>query len=336
MGRATVGDVAKLAGVSTATVSRVLTGSVPVSPALRDRVQAAAESLEYSVNEVARALRRDRTSTVGIVVPDLSNPFFTALVDRVESGLQELGLSLHVCSSSGDVAIEASRVTSLRQSQVEVLVVTPVDVHASGASLHDAESTIPLIQLDQFAEGVDSDWVGTDEPHGMHLVLDHLATQGVRSAAYVGARLTGSSAVSRYDAVREAAAERGIALDSDPALLGEFSLEWGVEAGGRIAAGALPDAVVCAADVIALGVLQAFDAQGVRVPEDTLLTGFDDIPLSAHPRLDLTTVRQPLEQIALRTVELVDELRRDHTARTPVHEAIRPDLVVRASSRRRA
>lgn len=334
-GRARIGDVAKLAGVSTATVSRVLTGSVPVSPQLREQVLAAAERLDYSVNAAARALRSDRTSSVGIVVPDLTNPFFTALVDQVERGLRDLHLSLHVCSSAGDVDIERDRVRSLQQSQVEVLVVTPVDHAASGEVLREVASSIPLVMLDQVATDVDSDWVGTDESEGMHLVLDHLAEQGVRTAAYVGAQPIDSSSIKRYDAVREQAAARGIALAGDEGLLGQFSVEWGVEAARRIADRALSDAVVCAADVIALGVLQEFDARGIAVPGDALVTGYDDIPLSSHPRLSLTTVRQPLEEIGARAVALVEELR-SGSDRTPVHEALRPHLVVRTSSSRRS
>ncbi|MDQ1106060.1 LacI family DNA-binding transcriptional regulator [Nocardioides zeae] len=333
-GRARIGDVAKLAGVSTATVSRVLTGNVPVSPQLRERVLDAAAQLDYSVNPAARALRSDRTSSVGIVVPDLTNPFFTALVDQVERGLRDLGLSLHVCSSAGDVAIERDRVRSLQRSQVEVLVVTPVDHEASGEVLREAAASVPLVMLDQVAADVDSDWVGTDESEGMRLVVDHLVEQGVRTAAYVGAQPLDSSSIKRYDAVREHAAGRGIELVGGDELLGQFSVEWGVEAARRLADRTLPEAVVCAADVIALGVLQELDARGVAVPEDALVTGYDDIPLSSHPRLSLTTVRQPLAEISARAVALVEDLRGGGDDRVPVHEALLPRLVVRSSSSR--
>jgi len=333
-GRARIGDVANLAGVSTATVSRVLTGNVPVSPELRRRVLDAAEELDYSVNPAARALRSDRTSSVGIVVPDLTNPFFTALVDQVERGLRDLRLSLHVCSSAGDVEIERDRVRSLQRSQVEVLVVTPVDHEASGAVLREAASSTPLVMLDQVAADVDSDWVGTDESEGMRLVVDHLVEQGVRTAAYVGAQPLDSSSIKRHDAVRRHAADRGIELVGGDELLGQFSVEWGVEAARRLADRALPEAVVCAADVIALGVLQELDARGVSVPDDALVTGYDDIPLSSHPRLSLTTVRQPLAEISARAVALVDDLRGGAADRAPVHEALLPHLVVRSSSSR--
>ncbi len=332
MSRATVADVARLAGVSTATVSRVLTGSVPVSEALRNQVESAATELGYFVNTAARALRRDRTSTVGMVVPDLTNPFFTTLVDGVERGIQELGMSLHLCSSSNSAETEAARVRSLRQSQVEVLVISPVHVTASEAALNEPGTRIPIVQLDQFADGVDSDWVGIDEQRGMRLVFEHLAAQGVRTAAYVGAAPSDSSARGRQEAARRQSKAKGVDLNISDALQGAFSVDWGMEAGRRLAQGELPNAIVCAADVIALGVMQAFDDAGIRVPEDVLLTGFDDIPLSSYPRLSITTVRQPVQEIADVTVDIIREIRDDPGGHIQRRVAIRPELIPRHSS----
>jgi LacI family transcriptional regulator len=335
MARSTIGDVAELAGVSTATVSRVLTGSVPVSGKLRDKVQAAADQLNYTVNATARALRRDRTSSVGMIVPDLSNPFFTQLVDGVERGIQQLGMSLHLCSSASDPAIEAGRIRSLLQSQVEVLVVSPAHVHDSGPTLRAAASQVPVIQLDQFADDVTSDWVGVDERKGMQLVLAHLAASGARTAVYIGGAVTDSSARARYQNARGEAAAAGIALRADDRLLGSFTVAWGAEATGILAAsGSLPDAVICGADVVALGALERFDSLGIRVPEDVLVTGFDDIALSSHPRLSITTVRQPVDEIASRTVDILAEILEGNPERSIQRLALEPQLIVRSSSLR--
>lgn len=334
MARATVSDVAKRAGVSTATVSRVLTGSEKVSDQLRTKVLKAAAALDYSVNTAARALRRDRTSVVGMVVPDLSNPFFTLLVDLVERDLQLNGLSLHLCSSSNDPEVEAKRIRSLRQSRVAALVVIPNDAVRSGDALREAVAELPVVQLDQFADDVEASWVGVDEPAGMKLIFEHLEAQGVRNAAYVGGELSDSSARVRYEAAIAEARSRGVSLDSRESLQGSVSVAWGAAVAADLGAANLPDAVVCAADVIALGVLQGFDAIGVEVPSDVLVTGFDDIPLSSHPRLSITTVRQPIEEIASRTVKQLVEGINDSSAFNVRREGIVPDLVVRSSSSR--
>ncbi|MDQ7911117.1 LacI family DNA-binding transcriptional regulator [Phytohabitans sp. ZYX-F-186] len=334
-GRSTVADVARVAGVSTATVSRVLSGRGPVSPELRSRVNAAAAELGYRVNTAARALRRDRTSTVGIVVPDLGNPFFTLLVDGLERRIQELGMSLHLSSSHNDPKIEAERVRSFIAARVEVLIITPVHVERSGAILREAAEQVPVVQLDQYADGVDSDWVGLAEEVGMRLVVEHLAAQGVRRAVYVGAVPTDSSSRERHKVACRVAAGLGIDMPADDRLLGSFSAEWGRRAASLIASGPLPDAVSCGADIVAFGILEGFDAVGIRVPDDVLLTGFDDIPFSSHPRLSITTVRQPIAEIAASAVKILDEIVNSASGRQPQRIALPPELVVRDSSRRR-
>lgn len=336
MRRSTVEDVARIAGVSTATVSRVFSGSTRVSDELRDKVLSAASRLDYTVNITARALRRERTSTVGMVVPDLSNPFFTLLVEGIERRLQELGLSLHLCSSAGDPDLESERVRSLRSSQVEILLITPAHIERSAPTLRAVAAEIPVIQLDQFADGVDSDWVGVDERLGMQLVLEHIVAEGAATAAYVGGAITNSSARARYDAARTEAARLGLALWNDQRLLGDFSVGWGDQAAGLLAQAELPDAIICAADVIAFGVLQRLDALNIRVPEDVLVTGFDDIALSSHPRLSLTTVRQPVEEIARQAVEILVEIRDGGlVSHLPRRVALAPRLAIRSTSQRR-
>lgn len=334
--RATIEDVARVAGVSTATASRVLARSAPVSETLRHRVVDAAQGLGYHVNRAARALRRDRTSMVGMVVPDLSNPFFTLLIDEVERRLEWSDMSMLICSSHGDVAVEARRLRSLVSSRVDVLMVAPVDAARSGAALRAAAEHVSVLQLDQFADGVDADRVGADEAYGMELLVDHLADQGARSAAFIGGALTDSSSRWRFDAARALCAVRGIRLLADPALLGDYSAEWGATATRTLLEGGdAPDALICGADVIALGALESLDAAGLSAPDDVLVTGFDDIGLSAHPRLAITTVRQPVGRIARTAVDLVDDIIGDSEHR-PSSYALRPELVVRASSVRRS
>lgn len=334
MAGSTIADVAQLAGVSTATVSRVLTGSVPVSEKLQQRVREAAAELDYLGNPAARALRRERTAAAGMIVPDLANPFFTQLVDGVEQQLQQLGMSLHLCSSHNDLDTEAERIRSLLSAHIEVLVVTPVHLRKSAAILRQASARVPILQLDQYAEGVESAWVGVDEEYGMRLVIEHLAEQGVRSVAYVGGLPTDSSALRRYRAARQTAAEIGVELVESEHLLGSFSVEWGRQAARLIASGPLPDAVSCGADVVALGVLEGFDALGIRVPEDVLLTGFDDIGLSAHPRLSITTVRQPLEAITRSVATLLPDIIEHPQSHRPGRHAIPPTLIARGSTTR--
>jgi LacI family transcriptional regulator len=188
------------------------------------------------------------------------------------------------------------------------------------------------VQVDRYVSGVDSAWVGVDDDAALDLVMTHLAGRGVRSAAFVSSELTNSSTELRVAGFSRHAARLGVAVAEGHVLLGEYSIDWGRQAAGRlIAAGALPDAVVCADDLIAMGVLQACAAAGVHVPRDVLVTGFDDIPFSALSAPPLTTVHQPQAEIAAEAVQLLSRVLGDGPA-TRDRVALPPTLTVRAST----
>lgn len=341
MARVTIREVAARAGVSTATVSRALSGAKRVSPEVIDQVRRAAEELGYATNGIASALRRSRTDTVGMVVPSITNPFFTSLVEGVEHALQDSGRQLFLCSSRSDPAVEAQRLRSLVARQVDGIVISPVHGTASTAAVSWAAGELPLVQVDRYVTGVASDWVGVDDNAALRLVLEHLAGRGVRTAAFVSSQLTSSSTELRVAGFQEHSARLGIQLVPGGMQLGEYSIEWGRTAMQRLLAAPmpvgpmpaapLPDAVICADDLIALGVLRACAAAGVRVPGDVLVTGFDDIPFAALSDPPLTTVRQPQVEIAAEAVRLLADAERG-TDRALTRLALRPSLVVRAST----
>jgi LacI family transcriptional regulator len=328
----TIRDVAERAGVSTATVSRALSGAKRVSPAVHEQIRRAVEELGYSGNGIASALRRSRTDTVGMVVPSIANPFFTALVESVEHALLDDGRQLFLCSSRSDPQLEEQRLRSLVARQVDGIVISPVHGTESTAAVYWAAGELPLVQVDRYVTGVDSDWVGVDDHEALRLVIEHLSERGVRSAAFISSELTSSSTELRVAGFQTQTARLGITVDLGGMLLGEYSIDWGRSAMQRLlAAGPLPDAVVCADDLIALGVLQACNAAGVSVPGDLLVTGFDDIPFAALSDPPLTTVHQPQAAIAAEAVRLLSQ-----ASRVPLPEparlALAPSLVVRAST----
>ncbi|TQN44191.1 LacI family transcriptional regulator [Blastococcus colisei] len=332
MPRVTIRDVAARAGVSTATVSRALSGARPVSPEVADQVHRAVQDLGYSGNGIASALRRSRTDTVGMVVPSVANPFFTSLVENVEYALQQAGRQLFLCSSRSDPALEAQRLRSLVARQVDGIVISPVHGTESTEAVAWAAAELPLVQVDRYVSGVPSDWVGVDDEAGMVLVMDHLAARGARSAAFVSSRLTNSSTELRLAGFRRHTERLGIAVDDEHVLLGEYSIDWGREGTARLLRSRrLPDAIVCADDLIALGVVQACSEAGVEVPGDVLVTGFDDIPFSALSAPPLTTVRQPQELIATEAVRLLQRALEPSVVE-PARISLSPSLVVRAST----
>jgi LacI family transcriptional regulator, galactose operon repressor len=332
--RVTIRDVAARAGVSTATVSRALSGAKRVSPDIIEQVRRAADELGYAANGIASALRRSRTDTVGMVVPSITNPFFTSLVEGVEHALQDSGQQLFLCSSRSDPTLEMQRLRSLVARQVDGIVISPVHGTASTAAVSWAAGELPLVQVDRYVTGVDSHWVGVDDNEALRLIVEHLAGRGVRSAAFISSELTSSSTELRVAGFQSHTARLGITVPPGATFLGEYSIDWGCSAMQRLlAAGPLPDAVVCADDLIALGVLEACGTAGVSVPEDVLVTGFDDIPFAALSDPPLTTVHQPHLRIAAEAVRLLTQRtagREPHPDRTRL--ALPPTLVVRAST----
>ena len=318
--------------MSTATVSRALSGSSTVNPELAARVRAAASRLGYRTNRVARALRRRATQTVGLVVPDLTNPFFPAVVQAVEGALRDAGLSLLLCDAGNDVGLEAELVRNLFDHQIDGLLISVCDRIASRQAVRLAASQVPLIQIDRRALG-GMPFVGVDQAAAMEKVVDHLQEQGCERFAYITPHPAISTASERLDAYLR----RLGPLDptaGQRVYRGDFSLEWGHEAARRIiAARPRPDAIICANDLIAIGALQALREEGVAVPEEIAVSGFDDTVLAVACQPQLTTVRQPLEDLGRQAVTVLRAAMGDPSL-PPTFAVLKAELVVRESTRR--
>jgi len=325
-------DVAREAGVSIASVSRVLSGTRPVSHATRTAVLAAAEKLGYRTNYLASALRRQSTRTLGMVVPRIANPYFIDLVQAVEENAQVQGYELFLCDSADDTETEARRVRALLSRQVEGIIIIPCDETGSAEVAREALQQVPVVSLDRSIRGVPMDCVCLDNRAGIVAVIDHLAHTDRHRLLYVGARQTVSTARERLEAYRDCVLERHPA-SADRMLLGEFTVEWGERAAERLLADQpLPDAVVCGNDLIAAGVIRTLRARGLRVPGDIAVTGFDDIELCRFIEPAITTVRQPLGEIGAAGMrKLFDRI--DGNAGPADLVRLMPRLVLRESSR---
>jgi LacI family transcriptional regulator len=322
-------DVAQAAGVSMATVSRVLSGTRPVKPDIAAVVTEAARRLGYETNVVARSLRTQTTGTVGMVVPRISNPYFPAIVEAVERQLHGENRQLLLCDSQGSIEIEASRIGALLARRVDGLLIIACEREGSRPSLQRAGSSVPLVQIDRLCDGCPGDYVGTDDAVGMRMVIQHLRSVGAQTFVFVSAKPLTSSAQARLDAFRLSVPD----ATSGDVLLGDFSYEWGQHAGTVLVDRTTPDAVVCGDDLIALGLLSTLASAGVRTPEDVLVTGYDDIGFASLANPSLTTVRQPVEAIGIESVRMLHERllnpRSNEQSRT-----LKPSLVVRRSTSR--
>lgn len=303
-------DVAAAAGVSTSTASRALSNSTHrVNEETRQEIRDAAARLGYKVNPIARALRRSITGTVGMVLPTLDNPFFTELVQAVEHELAERKLNLFLSDSRDDVEVEARRLRGFTGGAVDGILISPCRANGSRNAVLAAAEVVPVVQLDRRVEGVGCPWVGIDDASAMELVFEHLEDRGVKVCALVSATVSNSSALDRIVNARLAADLHSITVPERMFFDGEFSVEWGREAVDQLLSLGLPlpDAVVCTDDMLALGVMAQLRRRGIRVPEDVLVTGFDDIAFASLVDPELTTIRQPVKEIAAKAVALLSQ-----------------------------
>jgi len=328
--KATVRDVAAAAGVSPATASRAMSGDPSVNPEMVRRVLKASAELGYSANVFARALRTQRTDTIGMVVPSISNPYFVVAVEAVEKALADSDRSLILCDSHDSVETESARIDLLVHRMVDGLVVIPVSAEESVPALRAAALDVAVVQFDRIAEAAGTDFVGGDNTDGVRQCIDHLRERGCTTFAYIGARPTTSTAAERLRAFQDLAAQ--IHTPDHWLLLGEFTTSWGQAAAQRMLdAAVLPDAIVCGADVIAVSLLTALRGSGVDVPGVVKVVSYDDSNLGMLTVPRLTSVRQPVESMAREAVRLLDHRGRHREA--PNRKSVfTPELVVREST----
>jgi DNA-binding LacI/PurR family transcriptional regulator len=329
-------EVARQAGVSVGTVSNVLNRPDMVAPARRQRVLDVIERLGFVRNESARQLRAGRSRTVGLVVIDVANPFFTDVARGVESITDENNSMLMLCSSGEDRKRELRHLEMLEQLRVLGILIAPVD---SNDPLIDeiAGRGTPVVLVDRRSEGRKRCSVGVDDVLGGRLAVAHLLDQGHRRIAFVGGPFSILQVAERHQGARAAIADRPAAPVAELSIVETPSL---TVAAGRAAAVTIaalpasrrPTAAFCVNDLLALGVLQEMTHRGTRVPQDLALVGYDDIEFAGAAAVPLTSVRQPREKLGRTAGELLLEEVQDGAGHRHRHVVFDPELVVRESS----
>jgi DNA-binding LacI/PurR family transcriptional regulator len=334
MQAAGIRDVAKLAGVSVATVSNVFNRPQIVAPDTLQRVREAVESLGYVRNESARQLRMGQSRTIGLIVPDIANPFFTDMARGVEDTTSAAGSLVIVCNSDNDPEKERRYITLLAEQQVQGALTVPVRGAQSAAPLL-RDRNVPVVILDKTDRSGKLCSVAVNDVAGGRLAMSHLLTNGHRRVGFVGTGHDVHQAVDREQGARQAVTESGL----DPAQLVTFpTVGLTVEGGTRAAHDFLdlpgrrrPTALTCVNDLIAIGLLHELLRRGVRIPDDVAIVGYDDIDFAEAAAVPLTSIRQPRHLLGQRAAELLLEEAsgQDHKHQTVVFE---PELIIRGSS----
>lgn len=325
----TVRDIAQAAGVSVGTVSHYLNGTAKVTPTTAESVRQAMQRLDYTPNANARSLRTQVTRTLGLIVPNLSNPFYAELASNVGARAFEAGYELLLGSSFDDEGCESRHLSALRERRIDGALV----VATGRSNLHrEARPTpFPCVFLDREVAGGKS--VATDNRLGGRLALEHVLSLGHRRVGLLVGDEHVPNVQYRLAGARQALEGYGIAVADEHIIRGSQSVKTGREARRWWGVDEPPTAVFATNDVIALGVWQSCLEAGVQVPDDVSLVGFDDIEWASLTVPPLTTVRQDLPRMAARGLESLVAAVGGEPPEVGT-EYIAPELIVRASTRR--
>jgi len=288
----TIRDIARLAGVSVATVSGVLNNKPTVRPVLVERVKKAMEALDYHPDTLARSLRVRRTFTVGMVIADVTNPFFTDVIRGVEQEAQISGYSVILCDTNEDPSLERHYLGVLFSRRVDgVLLVPTKDVPAQDSLL---QKSFPIVLLDRVPMGFQGAAVTTDNFGAAYAGTRHLIELGHQRIAIITGKLSLSNGLDRLEGFRKALQEEHLVLPDQYLQQGDFQLESGYQCGLRLMRSPLaPTAIFASNNKMTLGLMRALRELRIPCPEQVSVVGFDDFEWSAYFTPQLTAIAQP-------------------------------------------
>ncbi|ARN21357.1 LacI family DNA-binding transcriptional regulator [Piscinibacter gummiphilus] len=327
----TIKDVAQHAQVSVATVSHVINDTRFVSEATRVRVQEAIEALRYVPSALARSLKSNRTHTVGMMIPNSSNPYFAEIIRGIEDTFYEAGFNVILCNSDDDPIKQGNYVRLLTEKQVDGLIVMS---SGSDVELLDTlrAARMPQVVVDREIDDLAADLVEVNHEAGGFLATQHLLKLGHRRIGCIAGPLGLSSARERVQGYRRALGEGGVTVDDRLIRGADFTSAGGLAAMTSLLDSARrPTAVFASNDLMAIGAICAAAQRGLRIPQDVSVVGFDDIALAAHSNPPLTSVVQPKHQTGQLAAQLLLERIAD-PSRALQRTILQPSLLVRQSS----
>lgn len=322
-------DIAKELGLSRATVSLVLRDSPRVADATRDRVLEAFKQMGYVYNRHAAGMRSNKTQTVGVVVNDVTNPYFAMLVRSIEATLSKHGFITFLGNSDESVERQSRFLETVRQHNIDGIIVCPAEATSATEMRQLIAWGIPCVFASRYVIGLDADYVGVDNRRGMTLATSHLVSLGHKRIAMIGGHdrsSTGRDRVEGYHLALEAAK-----LKRDDRLVVPSRLTR--DEGKRIITDLLklknpPTAAVCGNDIVAFGVMLGLRAQGLEPGKDFAVVGFDDVPEASLWEPPLTTVQVQQDKIGQAAAELLLS-RMAEPSRVPTRIVSEPSLVIR-------
>jgi len=326
----TIKDIANKAEVSYATVSRALNNKYGVNPKTRSRILQIAKDLNYSPNAIARGLVSSRSYTIGLVLPDVTNPYFPAVAAGIEACSQERGYSVFLCNTNWERQREDSYIQLLAERRADGVIIAPV----GGSIKEELQSLLPTVFVSNAPRDTVQSSVVIDNIRGGYLATKHLIECGYKTVGFIGVSEHSMADNDRLEGYRRAFNRYGLEPEARYIKFGDFRQQTGYNIiRTLIADGNYPEAIFAENDVLAIGILHGIKDSGLKVPEDIALIGFDDIAFSSYQEFQLSTINQPKEQMGRTAAEiLIEKIENSENPPPPRRVILEPELIIRSSS----
>lgn len=324
-------DVARLAGVSTSTVSHVINKDRFVSDAITEKVDAAIKALNYAPSALARSLKLNQTHTIGMLITASTNPFYSELVRGVERSCFERGYSLVLCNTEGDEQRMNRNLETLMQKRVDGLLLLCTETHQPSLEIMQRYPSIPSVMMDWAPFDGDSDLIQDNSLLGGDMATRYLIERGYTRIACISGPLDKTPARLRLEGYREAMHNAQLPILDGYEITSNFEFGGGLDAMQKLLAHPeRPDAVFVGNDAMAVGVYQALYQAGLRIPQDMAVIGYDDIELARYMTPPLTTVHQPKDELGELAIDVLIH-RIAQPGQKQQRMQLTPELVVRGS-----
>ncbi|EJY0697591.1 TPA: substrate-binding domain-containing protein [Vibrio parahaemolyticus] len=329
---ATMKDIAKLAGVSTSTVSHVINKTRFVSEEISERVNNAAKELNYyAPSALARSLKVNRTKTIGMLVTTSTNPFFGEVVKGVERSCYHKGYSLILCNTEGDNERMRQSINTLLQKRVDGLILMCSSLEGERIDVFERYPDIPVVVMDWGPMLFTSDKIQDNSLRGGYLAAKYLIDCGHTEIGCITGPLIKHQAQMRYEGYKRAMNEAGLEFNANWIIESDFECEGGYQAFKKMTErGTLPSSIFVSNDMMAMGVINAANELGIKVPDDLSIIGYDDIHIAKFMSPSLTTIHQPKYRLGQAAVETLVRRLDDKSNEAQVVQ-LEPTLVVRNS-----
>ena len=326
--KVTIKDIAKVANVSYATVSRALSGSTEIGEETRERVLRICQEMGYTVNYVARSMVMQHTRLLGLIVSNIDNPFMSELAYHIELRARERGYNLMLCNSLHDLEQEKQVFELLMGRQVDGVILLP-SFTESYQNLKPLLNKVPTVFMSENLRDLPESYVAVDNARGVRIGTEYLYGLGHRNILYFGRRKGSMTHQLRAEGYLETCRELGIEASFYNSTYSSSSIEYGYQMAKDLFSRPIDySAIFASTDSNALGILKAADELGIRIPDRLSLIGFDDIPSTGLPRIELTTIEQPKRAMAVQAVEMLRD-RIENGTQGYAHQILMPTLIKR-------